>query len=167
MPMPPGKFVNPFFNLGHPGQDYQGPGPGEDPGAGPLPPSPEEPPAPAGEPWTLQPLGSPEGGPGPAAGPEPPPEPGPEPVPTPEPTNSPLALPGTFATPGTPQASPYRSPAFLQNRVVGPLSFGPGATLFGGDAGFSGIDDTGRPHSQQDEELIRKIVMGLQSRRGA
>jgi hypothetical protein len=82
-------------------------------------------------------------------------------------TNSPLALPGSFADPGSPGAVPFRSPNFLSNRVVGgPKTFGPGATLFGGDTGFSGVEDTGAPkRNPQEDELIRRIVMGLGARR--
>jgi hypothetical protein len=78
----------------------------------------------------------------------------PAPLPPAPSNNSPLALPGSFAQPGTPQAVPFRSPQFLQGRVIGPT--GPGAPIFGGLPGFSGID-AGNP----DEEFIRRIVSGL------
>jgi hypothetical protein len=81
----------------------------------------------------------------------------PEPLPPP-PDNSPLALPQSFAQPGTPQAVPFRTPAYAQGRFTGPS--GPGVQVFGGIPGFSGIDE-----GQGDDELMRRILSGLRAAR--
>jgi hypothetical protein len=83
----------------------------------------------------------------------------PPPLP-PEPSNEPLALPGSFAQPGTPAAVPFRTPAFTQARVIGPT--GPGAPIFGGTPGFGGFE---QPIGDDEEQLIRRIVAGLPTRR--
>jgi hypothetical protein len=77
--------------------------------------------------------------------------------PRPPNTNTPLALPGTFSTPGTRGAVPFRTPTFLQNRVVGPT--GPGTNIFGGLPG-----QFGKEEGDPDEEYIRNIVSGFRGR---
>jgi hypothetical protein len=101
----------------------------------------------------------------------PPPEPEPEPLPEPEPDiplppmpsmppaeNLPLGIAGTFAMPGTRAALPFRSPRFLEDRVVGPT--GPGTPIFGGLPGFSGVEQL-----LGDEDIVRRIVAGIGVRR--
>lgn len=90
----------------------------------------------------------------------------PLPPPPPPPANTPLAIPGTFAQPGTAGAVPFRTPRFLQNRVIGPTTFGPGSTLFGGAGGFSGLGDEGGQANPGDDDLVRRIVAGLSRGRG-
>lgn len=85
-----------------------------------------------------------------------PPPPGPPIAP---PSYTPLALPGSFAQPGTRGAVPFRTPAYTQARVIGPT--GPGAPIFGGIQGFSGME----PVNDDEEQLVRRIVAGLPTRR--
>lgn len=66
--------------------------------------------------------------------------------PPPPPDNDPLALPGTFTQPGTPQARPWHSPAYREDRVVG--ATGPGAPVDISGEGLSG---------QIGEELLRRL----------
>ena len=74
---------------------------------------------------------------------------------------SPLALQGSFAQPGTEAARAFRTPAFLQNRVVGgdPLRFSSGTQI--GASSISG--ESGRGPGREDE-IVRAIVSSLQRR---
>lgn len=129
----PTQAPPPIIETGPGGDPGQPPGPGPGPGPGPLPPPLPEAPAPVG-------IDVPP----------------PPPVPMPPSANLPLALPGTFARPGTQAARPFRSPAFLQGRVVGPT--GPGVAVFGGTPGFGGLEQM---IGDDEEEFVRRIVAGL------
>lgn len=85
----------------------------------------------------------------------------------PAPSNSPLALPGSFAQPGTKGAAPFRTGGFLQDRLMGPQGpirfaegsgFGPGSSSpLGGEGGPGG----GRP---ADDERMRALISALSRR---
>ncbi len=94
---------------------------------------------------------------------EPPPDPGlpPPPPPLPEegaPGTAGGSFLGSFLQPGQPGASAFRSPKFLQGRMVGgpePLRFGPGAAI-GGSVDLGGQGQS--PFAGDEEELRRRLM---------
>ncbi len=87
-----------------------------------------------------------------------------EEIPAPPGPVSPLALPQSFAQPGTPAAMPYRTGEYFKNRTQGSglprqRRFGPGIDLASSPSGDElGI---GAPDQRRDEDLVRLIAGNL------